>query len=128
MFTSSTDNRDSVIFLGNDAASDRYLDIGTTGGSNAATLGGIFGRSRGSINFPDLVRGADLNDGEWHHVAYSADAMAGVTQLYIDGVLAGTTSTPAFSFPATAPLTRRPGGCKCSDLRMTPERALAEIP
>lgn len=90
--------RDSAIFLGNDTSATRYLDVGTT------AAGGVYGRTRDAANtsaaFPDMLLGTALNDGQWHHVAYTADAAADVTQLYIDGVLAGTTTTPLFTFPA----------------------------
>ncbi|WP_367871803.1 LamG-like jellyroll fold domain-containing protein [Luteolibacter sp. Populi] len=99
-WTSSTDNRDTAVFLGSSSVSDRYLDIGTTGGVNTANLGGVFGRNRAGATFPDMIRSSGLNDGQWHHIAYTVDAVTDVTQLYIDGVLAGTTTTPLFTFPA----------------------------
>ncbi|MEK7952002.1 LamG-like jellyroll fold domain-containing protein [Luteolibacter soli] len=99
-WATSTANRDTAVFLGSNAASDRYLDVGTTGGTNTANLGGVFGRTRAATTFPDLIRGAALNDGQWHHVAYTANATTDVTQIYIDGVLAGSTTTPLFTFPA----------------------------
>ena len=99
-WTSSTANRDTAIFLGSNAASDRYLDIGTTGGTNTANIGGVFGRTRAAATYPDAIRGSALNDGQWHHVAYTANATTDVTQVYIDGVLAGSATATAFSFPA----------------------------
>ena len=98
-WTSSTANRDTAIFLGSNAASDRYLDIGTTGGTNTANIGGVFGRTRAATTFPDAIRGSALNDGQWHHVAYTANATTDVTQIYIDGVLASPATVTAFSFP-----------------------------
>lgn len=90
--------RDSAIFLGNNTAANRYIDVGTT------AAGGVYGRSRdaaiSTTPFPDLALGTGLNDGEWHHVAYTADATTDMTQLYIDGVLAGSTTSPAFTFAA----------------------------
>ncbi|GAA5118645.1 LamG domain-containing protein [Luteolibacter yonseiensis] len=92
----AADARDSAIFLGNNTGANRYIDVGTT------SAGKIYGRSRDAANsatpFPDLVLGTNLNDGKWHHVAYTSNAATDVTQLYIDGVLAGTTTTPAFTF------------------------------
>jgi hypothetical protein len=91
-------SRDSAIFLGDNTAANRYIDVGTT------AAGGAYGRSRDAANstapFPDLVMGAELNDGEWHHIAYTADAVTDVTRLYIDGILAGSTTSPAFTFAA----------------------------
>ncbi len=97
-WSSSTDNRDTVIFLGNDTVAASYLDVGTLGGVNTANLGGIYGRNR-TASTQELLRSSGLNDGQWHHIAYTANATAEVTQLYIDGALAGTTTTPAFAFP-----------------------------
>lgn len=92
------DARDSAVFFGNDTAANRYVDVGTTTG------GGVYGRSRDAATsgapFSDLARGVGLNDGAWHHVAYTTNAATEVTQLYIDGVLAGSNTTPAVSFPA----------------------------
>lgn len=95
---SSAGTRDSVVFLGNNTSASRYIDVGTT------SAGAFYGRSRDTATtaaaFADLSPGSGLNDDKWHHVAYTADAAADVTRLYIDGVLAGTTTTPAFTFPA----------------------------
>lgn len=99
-WTSSSDNRDSVVFLGNDTVADRYLDVGTVGGTNSGNIGGVFGRCRNATSFPSLTNSSGLNNSQWHHIAYTADASADQTRIYIDGVLAGITNTPAFSFPA----------------------------
>lgn len=84
--------RDSIIFLGDNTATNRYLDFGTV-----TATGGFYGRVRNGVNsgFPDLTPTptTGLNDGLWHHVAYTVDAAADVTQLYVDGVLAGSTAT-----------------------------------
>ena len=98
-WTSSTDNRDTVVFMGNNAVSDRYLDVGTTGGTNAANLGGVYGRNRAAATFQDMIRSSGLNNDQWHHIAYTVNANTDVTQLYIDGVLAGSLTTPAFTLP-----------------------------
>ncbi|RYD34056.1 MAG: LamG domain-containing protein, partial [Verrucomicrobiaceae bacterium] len=91
--------RDCAVFLGDNTASNRYIDIGTV-----AATGGFYGRLRNGTNtgFPDLtpVPVAPLNDDRWHHVAYTADSVGNVTQLYVDGILVGSTSSPAFSFPS----------------------------
>ncbi len=91
--------RDSMVFLGDDSASNRYLDLGTV-----SATGGFYGRVRDGVNsgFPDLTPTptVGLNDGEWHHVAYTVDANADVTQLYVNGVLAGSTTTPAVTLPS----------------------------
>lgn len=91
--------RDCAVFLGDNTAANRYLDIGTV-----SATGGIYGRLRNGTNsgFPDLtpVPAAPLNDDRWHHVAYTADAVSNVTQLHVDGILVGTTTAPAFSFPS----------------------------
>ncbi len=97
-WSSSTDNRDCAVFLGNNTVSASYLDIGTLGGSNAANLGGVYGRNRTAATH-DLLRDSGLNDGQWHHIAYTANAASNVTQLYLDGTLAGAATTPAFAFP-----------------------------
>ncbi len=92
--------RDSAIFLGDDTASNRYLDVGTASGT-----GGIYGRIRDGVNtgFSDLnpLPPSPLNDGEWHHVAYTLDAANDVAQLYIDGTLISRTEgTPAVTLPS----------------------------
>lgn len=99
-WTASDANRDTAIFLGSNSVSDRYLDIGTAGGVNTANMGGVFGRNRAGAAFPDLMRSSGLNNGQWHHIAYTVDASTDVTQLYIDGVLVGTTTTPTFTLPS----------------------------
>lgn len=94
----TADNRDCAVFLGSDSAATRYIDVGST------TAGGVYGRTRDAANtttpFPDLVRGMGLNDGQWHHVAYTTNATTDVTQIYVDGTFLGTTTTPVFTFPA----------------------------
>ncbi|GAA5118651.1 choice-of-anchor D domain-containing protein [Luteolibacter yonseiensis] len=90
--------RDCAVFLGNDTGAARYIDVGTT------SAGAVYGRSRDAATtggaFADIALGTGLNDGQWHHVAYTSNAATDVTQLYIDGVLVGSTSSPAFTFPA----------------------------
>jgi hypothetical protein len=90
--------RDSAVFLGDNTVSNRYLDVGTVAGT-----AGVYGRARNGVNsgFPDLTPAIALNDGQWHHVAYTVDAAAEVTQIYVDGVLAGSsTTTPAVALPS----------------------------
>lgn len=95
--TADAGARDSAIFLGSNVDANRYIDVGTTSG------GTVYGRSRNAATsgaaFADLSLGTGLGDDQWHHVAYTSDATNDVTQLYIDGVLAGSTTTPAFTFP-----------------------------
>ncbi len=98
-WTSSTDNRDCAIFLGNDTVAASYLDFGTLGGVNTANLGGVYLRNR-TASTQELLRGSALNNGQWHHIAYTVNAAAEITEVYIDGTLAGTNTTPAFAFPA----------------------------
>jgi hypothetical protein len=91
--------RDSIVFLGDNTVSNRYLDLGTV-----TATGGFYGRVRDGVNsgFPDLTPtpATGLNNGEWHHVAYTVDAIADVTQLYVNGVLVGSTTTPAVTLPS----------------------------
>lgn len=91
--------RDSAVFLGDNTVANRYLDIGTVSAST-----GVYGRVRNGVNtgFPDLTPApvAPLNDDQWHHVAYTVDAASQTTQLYVDGVLAGSTTTPAAVLPS----------------------------
>lgn len=90
--------RDSAVFLGRDTDANRYVDVGTT------STGGVYGRTRDSATstggLVDQVRGTGLNTDTWYHVAYTADAAAEITQLYINGVLQTPTTTAALSFPA----------------------------
>ena len=91
--------RDSMVFLGDNTASNRYLDLGTV-----SATGGFYGRVRDGVNsgFPDLVPTPTiaLNNGQWHHVAYAMDAVADVTRLYVNGVLVANTTTPAVTLPS----------------------------
>ncbi|RYD48413.1 MAG: LamG domain-containing protein [Verrucomicrobiaceae bacterium] len=84
--------RDSIVFLGDNTATNRYLDVGTITSTN-----GFYGRVRNGVNtgFPDLLPAptTGLNNGQWHHVAYTVDAAADVTQLYVNGALVGSTTT-----------------------------------
>lgn len=96
-WSSSTDNRDTVVFLGDSNTSTSYVDLGTLGGTNTANLGGVYGRTRVSAA-QDLLRGSGFNNGAWHHIAYTVNAATDTTQLYIDGSLVGTITTPAFAF------------------------------
>lgn len=97
-FSPGGGTRDSAVFLGNNAGANRYLDVGT------ASTGEIYARTRDTANsgdaFPNLLGGSVLSDDTWHHVAYTANAATETTQLYIDGVLVGSTTAPAFTFPA----------------------------
>jgi hypothetical protein len=90
--------RDCAVFLGDNTVANRYLDLGTV-----AATGGVYGRVRDGVNsgFPDLTPAGSLNNGQWHHVAYTLDASAEVAQIYVDGVLVGSsTTTPAVTFPS----------------------------
>ncbi|RYD22278.1 MAG: choice-of-anchor D domain-containing protein [Verrucomicrobiaceae bacterium] len=91
--------RDSAIFLGDNTVANRYLDIGTVSASN-----GVYGRVRNGVNtgFPDLtpMPATPLNNDQWHHVAYTVSAATQATQVYVDGVLAGSTTTPAAVLPS----------------------------
>lgn len=91
--------RDSAIFLGDNTVANRYLDIGTVSASN-----GVYGRVRNGVNtgFPDLTPApaTPLNNDQWHHVAYTVSAATQATQIYVDGVLAGSTTTPAAVLPS----------------------------
>lgn len=93
-----TGARDCAVFLGTDTATARYVDVGTT------TAGGMYGRTRNGNDsgapFAGLDAGTALNDGQWHHVAYTTNATTDVTQIYVDGAQIGTTTTPVFTFPA----------------------------
>lgn len=90
--------RDSAVFLGDNTASNRYLDVGTVAASN-----GVYGRIRNGVNsgYPDLfpTPAAALNTDQWHHVAYTASAVTQASQIYVDGILVGSTTTPAVVWP-----------------------------
>ncbi|RYD48412.1 MAG: LamG domain-containing protein, partial [Verrucomicrobiaceae bacterium] len=91
--------RDSAIFLGDDTVANRYLDIGTV-----ATTTGVYGRVRNGVNtgFPDLTPATStpLNTDQWHHVAYTVSGITQATQIYVDGVLVGSTTVPAAVLPS----------------------------
>ena len=100
MSWTTSGTRDSAIFLGDNTASNRYLDVGTVAGTT-----GVYGRIRDGVNsgFADLTPTPTLalNDGGWHHIAYTADAVNEVTRLYVDGQLVSeSTATPAVTFPS----------------------------
>jgi hypothetical protein len=52
---------------------------------------------RNGVNtgFPDLLPTptTGLNNSQWHHIAYTVDANADETRLYVNGSLVGTTTT-----------------------------------
>ncbi|RYD34544.1 MAG: LamG domain-containing protein, partial [Verrucomicrobiaceae bacterium] len=91
--------RDSAIFLGDNTVANRYLDVGTV----TATTG-FYGRVRNGVNtgFPDITPtpATALNIGQWYHVAYTVDAAADITQLYVNGVLVGSTTATAVALPS----------------------------
>ncbi|RYD22279.1 MAG: LamG domain-containing protein [Verrucomicrobiaceae bacterium] len=84
--------RDSIVFLGDNTATNRYLDVGTVTATN-----GFYGRVRNGVNsgYPDITPTptTGLNNGQWQHIAYTVDAAADITQLYVNGVLVGSTAT-----------------------------------
>ena len=78
-------------------------------GSNDIFWGWLDDTGRIALKVGDNVNVArstnPINDGQWHHVAFSRDAATGVIKLYVDGVLnatatsdTGSRSTPFASF------------------------------
>ena len=95
-WAAGTGTRDSAVFLGDDTVANRYIDVGTT------STGAVYGRTRNNqgSGFSDGIRGSDLNSGQWHHVAYTSDAISGESLLYIDGVLQSA-QTGTNTFPTS---------------------------
>jgi O-glycosyl hydrolase len=56
----------------------------------------VGGRAALGIGNPDttITSTGSVNDGQWHHVAATRDAVSGVMQLFIDGALQAATNGP----------------------------------
>ena len=85
---------DGQIFNMVDATGANSLSFSLSGGYLGVTI------AAGSAYVLDVYSNATINDGNWHHVAFTANGSG--NQLYIDGVAAartfytGSTSTTAF--------------------------------
>lgn len=49
----------------------------------------------GTGNGPGAVSTSPINDGNWHHVAFTRDAVSGVVQVFVDGMLNSSATDPA---------------------------------
>ena len=92
-------NRSVALFLGNDTASNDYIDSGILGGTQPnppAPNGSAYGRHRKNTNtqIGDLF-GPLINDGAFHHLALTVDVANTTGSFYVDGVLIGTETNAA---------------------------------
>jgi hypothetical protein len=102
--STDTGNRNVAVFMGNSGASNDYIDSGVLGSSQFAPAGSTYGRNRVATNTPanigDLGGGALVNDGVFHHVAFSIDKAATTGSFYVDGSLVQTVTSANFAnFP-----------------------------
>lgn len=102
--STDTGNRNVAVFMGNSGASNDYIDSGVLGSSQFAPAGSTYGRNRVATNTPanigDLGGGALVNDGVFHHVAFSIDKAATTGSFYVDGSLVQTVTNANFAnFP-----------------------------
>lgn len=76
-----------------------FLVIGISNGS-------VFGRTIDAANFSKTaIASGILSKGVWHHVAFVLEANNGNLKLYVDGVLAGSTTTPSLGSTGSGPVT-----------------------
>ena len=102
--STDTGNRNVAVFMGNSGASNDYIDSGVLGNGQFAPAGSTYGRNRVATNTPanigDLGGGALVNDGAFHHVAFSVDKATSTGTYYVDGVQVQTVTSANFAnFP-----------------------------
>jgi hypothetical protein len=102
--STDTGNRNVAVFMGNNTASNDYIDSGVLGSNQFAPAGSTYGRNRVATNTPanigDLGGGALVNDGVFHHIAFSIDKATSTGAFYVDGSLAQTVTSANFAnFP-----------------------------
>lgn len=102
--STDTGNRNVAVFMGNSLSSNDYIDSGVLGASQFAPAGSTYGRNRVATNTPanigDLGGGALVNDGAFHHVAFSVDKATSTGTYYVDGLLVQTVTSANFAnFP-----------------------------
>lgn len=102
--STDTGNRNVAVFMGNNTSSNDYIDSGVLGNAQFAPAGSTYGRNRVATNTPanigDLGGGALVNDGVFHHVAFSVDKATSTGTFYVDGALIQTVTSANFAnFP-----------------------------
>ena len=84
---------------------NRIVEMATSGNGNVLGLyvngSGQLGGSPGNTHF--TASGADLRDGDWHHVAMTYEPGGSNAHLYLDGVLYATTTYGTVT-PTSEPL------------------------
>ena len=103
--TDTTGNRNTVVFAGDNTATNVYADLGVAAGQ-AGFLGSASARCRpvgatvaqqtGIFSSPVV---APVNDDAWHHLAMTVDLSAAKLELWVDGVLANTQTMTAANLP-----------------------------
>ncbi len=100
--TDTSGGRNVAVFMGNDAATNAYVDSGILGGGGANN-GAAQGRNRDATNTASQIGelfGPPVNDGVFHHVALAVDTAGARGFLYVDGVLVSSGSGAGYdSFP-----------------------------
>ncbi len=94
-----TGNRNVAVFMGNNTASNDYIDSGVLGNNQFAPAGSTYGRSRKATNtnVGDIGGGPVVNDGSFHHVAFAIDYTTSTGTFYVDGALVDTETGSFFA-------------------------------
>lgn len=104
--TDVSGGRNVAVFMGNDTATNSYIDSGIAGGAGPNPVpGSAYGRNRVATNAAGNIGekfGPVVSNDAFHHIALSIDTVSKTGILFVDGVLASTeTSTPKYgAFPA----------------------------
>lgn len=101
--TDTTDNRNTVVFAGNDTATNIYADMGVSAQPGFVGMATARNRPSGTPNNSVQATGVygttAINDGNWHHIAMTVDLAAATLRLYVDGALQNTQTMAIATFP-----------------------------
>jgi hypothetical protein len=85
--STDTGARSAAVFVGNNTASNDYIDSGILGAGQFAPAGTAYGRSRkaSNTNVGNVGGGTVVTDGSFHHIAVSIDFTTTTATFYVDG-------------------------------------------
>jgi Concanavalin A-like lectin/glucanases superfamily len=93
--SADTGARNVAVFLGNDGATNAYIDSGIA--NPTETTFRAQGRNRDTTNTPgeigELFSPASINNGAFHHIAFTVNTAVTTGVLYVDGLRVTTGST-----------------------------------
>jgi hypothetical protein len=104
--TDVSGGRNVAVFMGNDTATNSYIDSGIAGGAGPNPApGSAYGRNRVATNAAANIGeqfGPLVNNDVFNHIALSIDTASNTSTLYVNGAIAATETSAAkyTAFPA----------------------------